>query len=60
MATQTKQLPRYAVHDEDGPLRLFWTKSEAERFMLPGMRLVVAPRYRKPKIDFSRFEPAPF
>ena len=55
-----RRVPRYTVHDEDGPLRSFWTKPEAERFMLPGMQLVVAPRFRKPKIDLSRFEPALF
>lgn len=52
--------PRYCVHDEDGPLRSFWTKADALRFMLPGMKLVVSPRPRKPKIDLSRFPPALF
>lgn len=33
-------MPRYQIHDEDGLLRSFWTRDQAESWMLPGMRLV--------------------
>lgn len=36
--------PRFQVHDEDGPLRAFWTRQAAEAWMLPGMSLVELPR----------------
>lgn len=52
--------PRYVIHDEDGPLRAFWTREQAEAWMLPGMRLVILPKVRKPKLDTSQWEPAPF
>ena len=38
---------RFIVHDEDGPLRQFWTRAEAEKWMLDGMRLVVLPKQRR-------------
>jgi hypothetical protein len=42
--------PRYQVIDECGPLRMFWTKEEAKRWMQPYMRLVVLPKpKREPK-----------
>jgi hypothetical protein len=53
-------IPRYVIHDEDGPLRAFWTREQAQVWMLPGMRLVIVPRPRKPKLDLSRFGLAPF
>ena len=53
---------RFWVHDEDGPLRGFHTRVEAEAWMLPGMRLVVLPRPVKTKavLDMAQFEEAPF
>lgn len=51
---------RFIVLDEDGiPLRKFHWKDEAMRFMQEGWTLKVLPRQpRKPKIDWSNFEPA--
>lgn len=42
---------RYEVHDEDGPLRSFYTRKEAEQFLQDGWRIVVLP---KPKRKTSR------
>lgn len=39
---------RFVVHDEDGPLRRFATRAEAQAWMLDGMRLVVLPKPAKP------------
>jgi hypothetical protein len=49
---------RYQIHDEDGLLRSFHTRADAVAWMLPGMRLVVLPRPKAPRIDSSKFEPA--
>ncbi len=47
--------PRYQIHDEDGLLRAFWTRHDAESWMLPGMRLVVLPRPpRKTRRELAR------
>lgn len=40
---------RFIVHDEDGPLRQFWTKAEALKWLTDGMHLVILPKLRKPK-----------
>ena len=53
---------RYLVLDEDGlPLRKFYWKDEAQRFVLQGMKLVRLPKpVRKPPVDWNNFEPALF
>jgi hypothetical protein len=48
-ATPVPDEPRYQVMDECGPLRIFWTKGEAERWMQPWMKLVVLPRPKRKK-----------
>jgi hypothetical protein len=45
--------PRYQVTDESGPLRMFWTKAEAQQWMQPYMRLIVLP---KPKLELQYIE----
>lgn len=42
-------MPRYQVTDECGPLRTFWTKAEALRWMQPYMQLVVLPKPKREK-----------
>ena len=58
----TKRKPRFQVHDEEGPLRAFYSKQEALDFMLPGMKLVILPGpKRKPnprKLAWVDWEPA--
>ncbi len=51
---------RYLVKDEEGnPMRKFYWKDEAIRFLQEGWTLVRIPR--KPKVNiFEVFEPAPF
>ena len=51
---------RYLVKDEEGnPMRRFYWKDEAIRFLQEGWTLVRIPR--KPKVNiFEVFEPAPF
>lgn len=49
--------PRYQVTDECGPLRTFWTKAEAKRWMQPWMKLVVLPK-AKPQKQYAEFEEA--
>lgn len=51
--------PRFQVHDEDGPVRAFWTRADALAWMnlRAGLRLVVRPR--PPKVEIP-FEPALF
>jgi len=53
---------RFLIKDEDGfPLRKFYWKDEAERFLKEGMTLVRLPKpVRKPPVDWNNFEPAPF
>jgi hypothetical protein len=41
--------PRFQVTDELGPLRTFWTKEEALRWMQPSMQLVVLPKHKREK-----------
>jgi|APGre2960657404_1045060.scaffolds.fasta_scaffold08735_3 hypothetical protein len=48
-ATPAQDKPRYQVMDECGPLRIFWTKEEAQRWMLPWMKLVVLPKPKREK-----------
>jgi hypothetical protein len=48
-ATPAQDKPRYQVMDECGPLRIFWTKEEAQRCMLPWMKLVVLPKPKREK-----------
>jgi len=50
-------MPRYQVTDECGPLRMFWTKKEAEQWMQPWMKLVVLPKPKREK-QFAEFEEA--
>lgn len=42
---------RYEVNDEDGPLRTFYTRQEAEQFLQPGWRIVVLPKPMKKTIN---------
>lgn len=58
---------RFVVHDEDGPLRAFATKRQAEDFLKslikddPKAHLVVLPPARKAhEIDWDNFEESPF
>jgi hypothetical protein len=56
-ATPVPARPRYQVVDEFGPLRTFWTKKEAQAWMLPSMRLNVMPKV-KPVKQFIEVEAA--
>lgn len=49
---------RYIVHDEDGPLRSFYTRAEAIAFMTDDMTLQVLPKPKKDKINFEEEEEA--
>lgn len=40
---------RFEVWDDMGKLRTFYTRAEAEAFILPGMELKVQPKENKPK-----------
>lgn len=53
---------RFIVSDEEGPLRRFFTREEAEYFMRSDSELTlkVLPRPKVKRIDFSLFEEAPF
>jgi hypothetical protein len=52
---------RYLVKDEDGlPMRQFYWKAEAQRFLLPGWVVVRLPNPVRSKIDLSQIEDAPF
>lgn len=42
--------PRFVVHDEDGPLRAFYTRAAAQAWMSKGMTLVVLPKEAKPDL----------
>lgn len=48
-ATLAPERPRYQVMDECGPLRIFWTKSEAKAWMQPWMTLTVLPKPERVK-----------
>ena len=57
--------PRCWVYDEDGLLRTFWSEEEAKRFTLGSNEYTIKvfkkpKRERKPGIDWSTFEEAPF
>ena len=43
---------RYQVHDEDGPVRAFYTAKEAKNYMLtrPELKLVVLAKPEQPSI----------
>jgi hypothetical protein len=51
---------RFQVHDDLGHLRSFHSKSDATRFLSEGKCLVILPKKKKEKFDFSKFEDAPF
>ena len=53
---------RFIVSDEEGPLRRFFSRDEAERFMSgnPELTLKVLPKPPKERFDFSLFDEAPF
>jgi len=42
--------PRFQVADECGPLRIFYTKAEALRWMQPWMRLTELPKCKREKL----------
>lgn len=46
-----KTQPRFEVHDDDGALRKFYIRKEAEQYLNGkcGLRLVVQPRLKKEK-----------
>ena len=50
---------RFIVCDEEGPIRKFYSRADAKRFMAsrPELKLVVED---KPKLDTSTWEEAPF
>lgn len=50
------------MHDDEGVLRTFSRKEEAESFMRnrPELKLVVLKKEKKVKMDMSKFEDAPF
>ena len=48
-ATPAHAKPRYQVLDEFGPLRMFWTKEEALRWMQPSMQLTELPKVKREK-----------
>ena len=53
---------RFIVKDSEGPLRRFFTREEALRFMGDdnSLKLKVLPRPKKERIDLSMLEDAPF
>lgn len=52
----------YEVHDENGKLRVFYTRQQAERFAQAWHKVIAIkePRYRKPKPNMSQLGPALF
>jgi hypothetical protein len=58
-ATHAQGRPRYQVLDELGPLRTFWTKEEALRWMQPSMRLNILPRVKRVK-QYIEMEESPW
>lgn len=50
------------MHDDEGVLRTFSRKEEAESFMRarPELKLVVLKKTPKEKVDLNKFEEAPF
>ena len=55
--TPAPEKQRYQVMDEFGPLRTFWTKAEAQRWMQPWMKLVILPK-QKPVKQYIECEEA--
>lgn len=53
---------RFIVEDSEGPLRRFFTRDEALRFIGDdkSLKLKVLPKPKKEKVDLSMFEDAPF
>lgn len=49
---------RYIVHDEDGPLRSFYTRAEAAKFKVDAMWIETLPKPKKMKIDLTNEEVA--
>ena len=58
-ATPAHAKPRYQVLDEFGPLRTFWTKEEALRWMQPSMQLIELPKTKRVK-RYIEMEEAPW
>jgi hypothetical protein len=48
-AKDVRDMPRFQVTDESGPLRTFWTKAEAQRWMQPWMGLEELPKPKRTK-----------
>ena len=50
------------MHDEQGVLRKFWFKDEAERFAGDDYKIVETrePRFKKPHFDLDLLPDAPF
>lgn len=48
-AKLARDVPRFQVTDECGPLRTFWTKKEAQQWMQPWMQLVELPKAKREK-----------
>jgi hypothetical protein len=57
--TTPHSAPRYQVCDELGPLRVFWSKEEAMRWIQPPMVLVVLPKPKREKV-YIEIEEAPW
>jgi hypothetical protein len=55
----TRSQPRYQVVDDVGPLRVFWSKEEALKWMQPNMTVVVLPKPKREKL-FIECEEAPW
>jgi len=54
---------RFSIYDEDGELmRKLWDKEAAEAYVRykEGWYYIESKKYRKPKFDLSKCEPAPF
>ena len=49
---------RYIVHDDEGPLRSFYTHAEAKEFVIEGMWIETLPKPKKDKINFDDEEVA--
>ena len=50
---------KYIVCDEDGSIRVFHDKKEANKFLQDGWYIQVV-KVAKKVVDFTQFEPAPF
>ena len=62
MNTHAVPTRRFVVHDDVGPLRAFYTRSDAMRFIAgrSDLHLVVLPKAKPVKLDLSQFEEALF